>query len=476
MDPSKRRKSTKSDIYKEDELTEGYGIYNQGKFWIKAQEIYANAELYRALREKFDITNVKNKQRRLLLTDRYPPLGGAYLAHFGAFFGQIFRDFDYYVGVYDGIINFSNLCLRQGKKYLKDYKYALNVKSQCVRLGTMNLKDSVNPHNQQERRIGQIAEKLVSRLLREEDRDARLMIRILAEDEFSTYSSGDTRFAEWKWLDDLPAYKGKTEKDKMEFLYALFQALKKDDKIDFSVLVTSLKTLKKSYPDKFKSDPERGSNRKLSQMINDPETWQFGIGRKIFSRLYQLEKNDEVNQVGKVPIRLGTMALNSYEVTENNKIWSISSTQPSGWQYLIPDEIAIDGSQTGLVLTYRKALYRLSNSRTYFEGEISPLHWLRNRDDRANFASIGLNLRQARSSPAFSSYGMGLRAYKNYDNKKNLDNDVVYGLALDLGFFADKYRITLEYKDIHDGFTDEQWLLKFGLSDFKGVSDFIFGD
>ena len=71
---------------------------------------------------------------------------------------------------------------------------------------------------------------------------------------------------------------------------------------------------------------------------------------------------------------------------------------------------------------------------------------------------------------------MGLRAYKNYDNKKNLENDVVYGLAVDLGFFADKYRITLEYKDIESGFNDERWLLKFGLNDFKGITDLFTDD
>ena len=39
------------------------------------------------------------------LTSRLHPLMGTYLAHFGAFFAEPFREHDFYVGVYDGLIN-----------------------------------------------------------------------------------------------------------------------------------------------------------------------------------------------------------------------------------------------------------------------------------------------------------------------------------------------------------------------------------
>jgi hypothetical protein len=39
------------------------------------------------------------------LSSRFHPLMGSYLAHFGAFFAQPFREHDFYVGVYDGFIN-----------------------------------------------------------------------------------------------------------------------------------------------------------------------------------------------------------------------------------------------------------------------------------------------------------------------------------------------------------------------------------
>ena len=39
------------------------------------------------------------------LSSRFHPLMGSYLAHFGAFFAEPFREHDFYVGVYDGLIN-----------------------------------------------------------------------------------------------------------------------------------------------------------------------------------------------------------------------------------------------------------------------------------------------------------------------------------------------------------------------------------
>jgi len=39
------------------------------------------------------------------LTSRLQPLMGSYLAHFGAFFAEPFREHDFYVGVYDGLVN-----------------------------------------------------------------------------------------------------------------------------------------------------------------------------------------------------------------------------------------------------------------------------------------------------------------------------------------------------------------------------------
>jgi predicted acylesterase/phospholipase RssA len=48
--------------------------------------------------------DVRNN-RELVLTRRFSPLTGMHVGHFGAFFDRAFRDYDYYAGVYDGLVN-----------------------------------------------------------------------------------------------------------------------------------------------------------------------------------------------------------------------------------------------------------------------------------------------------------------------------------------------------------------------------------
>lgn len=472
MDPSKRRNTQVSLQHDDEPLNDGYGLYNQGKFWVKAQEIHANAELYRTLKDKFDNSNPKiNHKRKLLLTDRHPPLAGAYLAHFGAFFGQIFRDYDYYVGIYDGMVNFSNLCISRAKNGNSKKN------SRCYYLTENALVDKANPHDQESRKLGGILKVLHTRLFAEPNDKASVMIRMLAEDEFNTFMANGERYAEWSWLEQLPDYKTEQATPAALFVHDLFKVFKQDKKIDFTYLLGELKKLRVIHPDAFDSKNKLASNKKLISMIDEPDIWQFGIGRKILSRLYFLEETDKDKNLDLIlPVKLARMVVNSFDQENDNKLWSISSVDSSGFEYLIPDEVAIDGSQTGIVITYRNVLTRFGQSRAYLESEISPLHWLRDRDDRANFASVGLNFRYALRSPVFSSFGFGLRAYKNYSNDKNVDNDVVPGIALDIGMIADKYRVSLEYKDIEEGFTDEQYLLKFGINDFKGFVNLFTSD
>jgi len=52
-----------------------------------------------------DLTADVRNNRELILTRRFSPLTGMHVAHFGAFFDRPFRDYDYYAGVYDGLIN-----------------------------------------------------------------------------------------------------------------------------------------------------------------------------------------------------------------------------------------------------------------------------------------------------------------------------------------------------------------------------------
>lgn len=447
MDPANRRNSIakgKADEENDNHLNPGYGIYNQGKFWIKAQDVYANAELYRTLASKFREKDLN--KRRLLLTNRYGPLGGSYLAHFGAFFDKSFRDFDYYVGVYDGIINSARHLLVE-----PDRQTTQQVSPDCFR---RTISDQKAHHC-----LGTVAGMLTHELLNDSDETALRFVRMLAEHEYDTENNA------WQWVRKLPAY-NKT------FEFELFQALRDEQELDFEKLLERLKKIQgqEQYANVF--------GEQLRNMLNDADTWKIDIGRKIFSRLEFLERNDKDHHEALVPLKLANMAVNSYEPEENNKLWAISSFTPTKWyHYLIPDEVAFDSRQSNLMVTYRDVIYRMQGSRSYWEWQLTPIHWKRKRDVKSdNYFSAGINLRTARTSALYSSYGVGLRVYKNNNDNPLLDNNYMYGIATNFGFFADKFRIGVEYRQVAEGKQDDHLLLLFGLGDIKGFGNVLFGD
>ncbi|MDH5543978.1 MAG: patatin-like phospholipase family protein [Gammaproteobacteria bacterium] len=59
----------------------------------------------------------KFSDRVLFRSDRYVPLTGSFLGHFAAFLDPYFREFDYYVGVFDALLNLSQYyCSKSGSE------------------------------------------------------------------------------------------------------------------------------------------------------------------------------------------------------------------------------------------------------------------------------------------------------------------------------------------------------------------------
>lgn len=78
-------------------------------------------ELYSTLRYLDSVLNKDIDKMRLLKTDRFPLLTGNYMMAFGAFMDESFREYDYYAGVYDGVLNMSRLnCGAGDSKCLAD--------------------------------------------------------------------------------------------------------------------------------------------------------------------------------------------------------------------------------------------------------------------------------------------------------------------------------------------------------------------
>jgi len=99
IDPSNMRKEIiEENKEEEEEIPLGFITTNAIPL-LSSLEIFQSMKLYQAINQYFR----KNSNKTLILSSRYHPLTGKYLQHFGAFLDPNFREYDYYVGVYDAI-------------------------------------------------------------------------------------------------------------------------------------------------------------------------------------------------------------------------------------------------------------------------------------------------------------------------------------------------------------------------------------
>lgn len=99
MDPSNVRKaSVKFDEDQEEEIPVGFISTNLIPLF-SSFDIMQSMKLYDAINKNFR----EGSNKELILSSRFHPITGKFLAHFGAFLDRNFRIYDYYVGVYDAI-------------------------------------------------------------------------------------------------------------------------------------------------------------------------------------------------------------------------------------------------------------------------------------------------------------------------------------------------------------------------------------
>lgn len=99
IDPSNMRKEVKDTTKQEEEQRPLGFITTNAIPLLSSLEIFQSMKLYQAINQYFR----KDSSKTLILSSRFHPLTGKYLQHFAAFLDPNFREYDYYVGVYDAI-------------------------------------------------------------------------------------------------------------------------------------------------------------------------------------------------------------------------------------------------------------------------------------------------------------------------------------------------------------------------------------
>lgn len=77
---------------------------------MHATNVFRSMKLYQTINRYFRF----NPKKHLILSSRYHPLTGEFLWNFGAFLDKNFREFDYYVGVYDAIYRVAQESIKRG--------------------------------------------------------------------------------------------------------------------------------------------------------------------------------------------------------------------------------------------------------------------------------------------------------------------------------------------------------------------------
>lgn len=437
IDPNNRRRHLQANgkLHKdEDDYAKGstFGIYDQSLFLTDAVSIAQNNELYFTL-QSYDWF----KHRKLLLTTRYGPLTGKYLSHFGAFLDPLYREFDYYSGIYDGVVNIAT------------YMCYLHRKGQ-LHMPSLEPKCS----------IGKAAQQLFTQLKLQQSTNTKIIFQTLAGLEYRNDQ-------DWAWTQKLHA----PSAQKKHVLYNLFVAMSGDgkkilleDKTPF-VAQRNLHSFLGRLDDKHFGEHTR-------KMIRNPHAWFHSYAGRFSRRMLQLELNAEKARKKRalrirtfVPItKFSKLAVNTLYHGRHSAFPESSAENNLPWHYsLVPHEFSM-GSETDVILIYRKGLYF---KHFYFEGEIAPIHKVLD-GEREDFAHIGINFRHRRPSMFFSSFGIGAKYFKNYASNPLLDRETM-AYETNFGFFADKVRLVIAKKDTEETILNQDWYFSLGISDFKGL-------
>jgi predicted acylesterase/phospholipase RssA len=368
--------------------------------------------------------------RRILLSSRFFPLTGSYLGAFGAFFDRPFREFDYYVGVYDGMHDIAT--------YTCQFRRSGNSEGGSCR-------------------TGDVVRVLYEGFQIDGDENARYLFANIARQEHPDYSD---EASSWHWLATI------RESSPAQELAALFDVLREKSTFtdsvleapDFDVFIKSLKA--KGYRSEQSSEYYRN-------IVESGREWWALPAQRAFDRLYDLEvraeKPDHPSTL-KRPLKLMSDVANH---VGNGGAW-YSFEQPGReaaagmWKYL-PYEI-------GSRIHHDRAVYLSWEPTLHIFGKellrikVTPWRGETSGDDA--FYQLGVMYRWFGQKDRAWDIGTALDFNGSYHSRDGYDPRVL-GASAHVDIY-DKLRITVGAYDFRDHFAAHNVYLNVGLTDISG--------
>lgn len=391
------------------------------------------------------------EDRRLYITSRGAPITGTLLGSFGAFLDLEFREYDYYVGVYDAVVLFSeSVC---GAVFSRAEQPASL--TECV---------------------DEVAERAHRRLGVADNPRARYVFALTAKRSFG--ATGGLRFA----------YEPMPEVDRnMSIIFeglerTLEAARPQPDPASRSVSVEQefFTTLR---DEGFVPTPNPdGSEPLLAQIMEDPEYWSAVLIRRATNRLVLLEQQaqalyeeqepDPAKRSSASPTLMGAGAyvLQSASYRYPGFAFAPSVAPPSwGWRNVIPFELAMDFAGNDMVLSWQPtvSLDRRNNLGLRLGLGLSRGLVTSDPDEEDDsYASLGLDYTHLTQGSMLSSWGAAPIYFYTFDETA-VANQSSLGFGVHLGFLKNRLRISAGLRDVSE--TDDSFFVLIGIADLPGA-------
>lgn len=339
--------------------------------------------LYNTLAEHFE-----DSDKEIHLSDRYFPLTGKLLEHFGAFLDRGFRDYDYFVGVYGAIVNSATYackgkdeaCFKRAKRYIYD-------------------------------------------IVIKESKRGRGFLNYLSGEEFGyAFEEGDF--------------------DVDEDLLKIYQSIKnitQNDMQDFHTFIGNLN--KNNYVAK---------NKYLRHALAYPNEWYRESLSFIVQRIVTLERENSTNLTKAISAVAAYTSGSFYRHKSGYTYNPVSAPldQDKLWVKMLPYEVAL--TKNMISIGYENYYYFKHDSffiPKAIELKPSLSFELYDKKDQANFARLDLNL-NFEVKQDFISVGFGPSLYKDFERTLDTEIDTGFNAYLDV---LNIVRITAARRDDYQG-------------------------
>ena len=403
------------------------------------------------------IRNIKRSRlsidsdRSIRVTSRGGPITGMLLGAFGAFIDYKFREFDYYVGIYDAI--------------------TVATESQCARN---------YPSRDQADDIQTCRDRLSEQLYRligvADNPKSRYLFALMAKREFGP--QGQLRYA----YDPMPP----EDRD----IRIIYQGLEK------SVLAyrqdrqgsEDLLPIEHEFFDYLKAEDFEptstgaGDASLLALIMDDPDYWSNELvnratGRlvrleELAERIYQAREPDPSKREKASPALMGAGALTLRTATYKFPRFTFSpSTAPQTWLWrnVIPYEASFDFADGDMLFLWQPTwnFNRLNAGIRFGVGFTGGVINSNADKRRENYGLIGLDLTQIETGSIFSGWGVTPAVYHNW-KAPDVGYQTTFGVDVHAYLFKNRVRIGLGARDIVDA-ADDTIFFTVGFTDLPGL-------